>query len=81
MDEEEACLRVGDPAMEAARAAQDAALAGQKGAALWAVSTADGSQLAAYSLNALPVFDGMAAAGRRLYLATAGGAVICFAGK
>lgn len=51
---------------------------GKKGGILWAVSRADGSQQAAYELNSPPVFDGMAAAARSLYVSTANGHLVCF---
>jgi hypothetical protein len=52
-----------------------------KGARLLAMSAADGKALAEHALDAGPVFDGMAAAGGRLYLSTLDGKVLCFAGK
>ncbi len=58
-----------------------AAFDGQRGGRLWAVSAADGKKLAEYSLDAAPTFDGMAAAGGRLYMSTADGHVGCFAGE
>ena len=48
---------------------------------LIAVSPADGSKLTDYRLQDPPVFDGMAAAGARLYLTTTGGKVLCFGRK
>jgi len=57
------------------------AFEGREGIRLRAVSTADGRTLAEYPLDALPVFDGMAAAGGRLFLATRDGRVVCFNGK
>jgi hypothetical protein len=54
-----------------------AALEDRRGGLLWAVSTADGRKLAELKLDAEPVFDGMAGAGGRLYMATADGKVIC----
>ena len=60
---------------------QEAALLGRDGAVLWAVSAADGQKAAEYALAAPPVFDGMAAAAGRLYLATTDGKVLCLAGK
>jgi len=60
---------------------QEAALLGRGGAVLWAVSARDGSRLAAYDLDALPVFDGMAAANGRLYLATTDGKVRSLRGR
>ena len=58
-----------------------AALGGRKGGLLWAVGTADGKQLGEVKLASPPVFDGMAAAGGRLYLATLDGKVVCLAGS
>ena len=55
-----------------------AAFEGRKGARLLAFSTADGKKLAEYDLKNEPVFDGMAAAGGRLYITTASGDVLCF---
>ncbi|NQT13796.1 MAG: PQQ-binding-like beta-propeller repeat protein, partial [Planctomycetes bacterium] len=54
------------------------ALAGKQGGAILAVSTSDGSQLAEQRLKSPPVWDGMAAVGGRLYLATVDGKVACF---
>ena len=54
-----------------------AAFEGRKGAKLWAVSAADGSKLAEYELKYEPVYDGMAAAGGKLYIAAANGEVLC----
>ena len=54
-----------------------AALEGRKGGVLWAVAPADGSRLAQLELGSPPVFDGMAAAGGRLFLATMAGEVVC----
>ena len=51
------------------------------GPALWAVAPADGAKLAEYPLGAAPVWDAMAAAGGRLFLATQDGKVLCFGGK
>ena len=58
-----------------------AALEGKKGGRLCVVAAADGKQLAQYELESPPVFDGMAAAGGRLYLATCDGRVLCFHGE
>ena len=80
LDEENAFRRVGDPKIEAQLARQDAAMVGEEGSLLWAVSAKDGQKLAEYRLDNLPVFDGMAAAGGCLYLATTDGAVLCFSG-
>ena len=58
-----------------------AAMEGRKGGALWAVSAADGKTLAEHKLDSPPVFDGMAAAGGRLHLATVRGTVLCLSGQ
>lgn len=52
-----------------------------RAALLLAVSTADGAELARYPLDAWPVFDGMAAAGGRLYISLANGQVVCMEGE
>ncbi|MFO8013759.1 MAG: PQQ-binding-like beta-propeller repeat protein [Phycisphaerae bacterium] len=58
-----------------------AAWQGRKGGVLAAFATADGKELARYRLPAPPVWDGLAAAGGRLYVATMGGKILCFEGK
>jgi outer membrane protein assembly factor BamB len=77
VDEEEAITKPDDPVVRAKLEAQVAALEGRKGGRLLAFSAADGKQLAAVELGAMPTFDGMAAAKGRLYLATADGKVLC----
>jgi hypothetical protein len=58
-----------------------AALEGRKGALVWTVSAADGKRLAEGQLDSPPVFDGLAVAGGRLYVATKDGRVLCLGGK
>ena len=60
---------------------QEAALAGERGGALLAVSTADGQTRAEYSLEAPPEWDGMAAANGRLFLSLTNGTVVCVGPK
>jgi len=55
-----------------------AAYDGRRGGLMWAVSTEDGTRLAEYKLDAPPVYDGMAAAGGRLFVSTADGKVACY---
>ena len=81
VDEEEAFGKPKDASVLARLAEQDAALQGQKGGLMWAVSAEDGKKLAEYKLDAVPVFDGLIAANGRLYLATTDGKVRCYAGK
>jgi len=69
-----------DPNIPAKLAEQDAALEGQRGALLWAVSASDGKKLAEYNLESPPVWDGMAAANGRLYLSLKNGIVQCLVG-
>jgi hypothetical protein len=56
--------------------------AGDGGSAglLVAVSASDGAELARYPLDTPPVFDGMAVAGGRLYVALEGGQLVCLDG-
>jgi outer membrane protein assembly factor BamB len=58
-----------------------AAVRGRKGAELHFVSLADGTKTAGMRLEVPPVFDGMAAAGGRLYLATTDGKVHCLGAR
>jgi hypothetical protein len=81
VNEEDTFKRFDAPETQQKLAAQNAALAGRKGALLWAVSANDGSRQAEYQIQSPPVFDGMIAAGERLYLATTDGAVLCFSGN
>jgi hypothetical protein len=72
-------LKEGPKAMqqEAIILKQEAALAGQSGAMLRAVSAQSGETLSEYTLDSPPVFDGMAAANGCLFLSTVGGKVFC----
>jgi len=54
---------------------------GRLGAKLWAVKAADGEKLAEHPLKTLPVFDGLIAAGGRLYMSATDGSVRCLAAK
>ena len=57
-----------------------AASEGRKGGLLWAMSASDGSKTAQHKLPSPPVWDGLAAAGGRLFLSTIDGAVTCLGG-
>ncbi len=50
-----------------------------KGTVLMAVSASDGTELAKYRFDSLPVFDGMAVAYGRLYLSMKDGTLLCLA--
>jgi hypothetical protein len=54
---------------------QEAAYLGKSGGLLWAVSAADGQKKTEHVLDSPPVFDGMAAANGKRFLATMGGKV------
>jgi hypothetical protein len=81
VDEEDAALRLGTPEIQAKLAEQDASLLGQRGGLLWAVSTQDGAKLGELRLSTPPAWDGMAAAGGRIYITLADGSVRCLAGR
>jgi len=59
----------------------EAGFEGRLGGVLWAASTEDGRKLAEYKLEAAPAWDGMAAAGGRLYVALADGRLVCLGKK
>jgi len=82
IDEEKTFERImgRDPQIARQLAEQDAALDGQKGGELLAISARDGSQLAQYHLVSLPSWDGLAAAQGKLYMSTTDGKVVCWAG-
>ena len=50
---------------------------GRKGAQLQVFSAKDSTLLKSHSLSSLPAFDGLSAAGGRLYLATTDGKILC----
>jgi len=58
-----------------------AAYEGRLGGSLWIVSAEDGTKAAEVPLPHPVVWDGMAAAGGRLYVATTAGQVVCFGAK
>ncbi len=71
-------LSEGDEEVQKLLTEQDAALEGTMGAILWAVSTETGEKLRELRLPSLPAWDGMAAAGGRLFIATTDGKVLCY---
>lgn len=76
VNEEEAWRTPDNPAIREKLAEQVEAFEGRRGGQLLALAAADGRKLAAWELGAAPTFDGMAAAGNRLYLSTLDGAVM-----
>jgi len=81
VDEEQSLKTFDQATTQKQLARQTAVFEGAEGALLWAVSATGGKKLAEYRLDSVPVFDGMAAANGRLYLATKAGQVICLAGR
>ena len=81
LDEEAAVRRRSEPTVQRQIQQQDEALLGQHGGILWAVSTTDGKRQSEMKLDAMPVWDGTAAAQGRLYLATVDGKLICMGGR
>ncbi len=80
VDEQEAYERIGDPEIQKRLAAQSAALHGKLGGVLLSARAKDGETLSVQKLGYLPVWDGLAAAGGRLFLATTDGKVVCLKG-
>jgi hypothetical protein len=82
-DEEESFKRLAqsDPEIAKLLQQQDDCLEGKQGSMLLAVSARDGQTLQEIPLSHLPVWDGMAVAGNRLFVATADGAVNCLSAR
>jgi hypothetical protein len=55
--------------------------AGTQGGLVVHVGCGDGNKLAEMELPDAPIFDGLAAAGTRLFLVTTDGKIICLGGK
>jgi hypothetical protein len=83
MDEEETFGRIKakDDSVNEVIAKQQAALDGNQGSVLIAVSAKTGETLAKYNLGYLPTWDGLAAANGNLFLSTEKGTITCLKGK
>ncbi len=68
------------PAAAQSLRAQREALQGKQGTLLWAVSADDGKKLSEIKLDGLPAWDGLIAAGGRLYLTMQDGTIRCLRG-
>jgi outer membrane protein assembly factor BamB len=79
VDERRAYRLPDDPDVKAALERQAEALEGRHGGQLWALTKADGKPAARFALDTIPVFDGMAVADGRLFMATVDGRVLCLA--
>jgi hypothetical protein len=80
-EDEVAAGNIADPALLEQLAAQDAAMNGEKGGILLAVSAADGQTISRRKLANLPTWDGMVAARGCLYISTEDGKVLCLKGR
>jgi hypothetical protein len=76
-DEVESLKTLLDPETQQKLAEQSAAFEGKRGAFLIAVSRDNGEELAAYSLDFVPRFDGLIAANGKLFVSSLGGEVLC----
>lgn len=81
LDETRQGIRNEGPETLKAMVAQEEALAGRRGGIMVAVSKADGAARTRIDIDAPPVFDGMIAAGGRLYAALTDGTVRCWGAK
>jgi hypothetical protein len=77
VDEKEMWGRSNEKLFQARLIEQAKALEGAQDAVLWAVSRKDGKKLAEQKLDFLPAFDGMIAAGGKLFITTTDGEVVC----
>jgi hypothetical protein len=81
VDEVEVLTNLDDPETQAKLIEQDAALEGQRGAILMALSSRSGEKLAEHKLDSLPIFDGMVASKGKLYISTVDGKIVCMGGN
>jgi PQQ-like domain len=70
-----------DPKLAAKLSQQDDALSGKSGGLMRVVSSIDGKTLAEYKLDTLPAWDGMAAAGGKIFMSTTDGRVVCYSAE
>ena len=77
IDEPEVFKQIAEPQVKAQIAKQAAALNGDQGAMLMAVSTESGQKLVEYKLDGVPIFDGMAVAVGKLFISMTDGRLIC----
>ncbi len=81
LDEDEVYNVYGKPETQEQLDEHVAAFEGRKGGLIVAASKEDASLLAAYKLDHAPVFDGIAAAGGKLFVATVDGTVVCLGNR
>jgi hypothetical protein len=80
-DEEEIMMTLDSPKAQDALIKQDKAFRGESGGLLMVVSADDGAELSSIELDTPPRFDGMIAAGGRLYFSGMDGSVQCYASQ
>ena len=82
MDEEATFKRLTerDPEVHTILQKQNEALQGKMGGVLHVYSAVDGYKMETYKMDSLPAWDGMAAAGEKLFMTTADGKVLCYEG-
>jgi hypothetical protein len=71
---------VGPPDLSPEQGAYEAMI-GKRGSLLRVLAASDGSTLAEFEMDEVPVFDGLIAAGDRLYMTTMDGTLICWGKK
>jgi len=81
LDEPAALNHTDDEDVQVSLRAQSQAMAGELGGKLLVIACGDGAQQAAIPLETIPVWDGLAAAAGRLYMAGVDGTVRCFEGR
>jgi len=81
VDEKKMWGRSNDEVFKQKMAEQEAWLRGRHGGVMQVFSKNDGGKLAEYKLASLPAFDGLIAAGGRLYMVTEDGSLVCYRGK
>jgi outer membrane protein assembly factor BamB len=77
VDEEDAFFNLNSGYTKQQLADQSDILKGKEGGWLWAVSAVTGKKVSEYKLVSLPAWDGLAAAGKRLFMTTMKGEVVC----
>jgi hypothetical protein len=78
VDEEDIYFFLNDEEIKEQLARQSDLHKGKEGGKMWAVSAENGKKLKEFTLDSLPVWDGMAASKGNLYLSTMAGELICY---
>lgn len=78
LDETKLHNRFLDPAVTRQIKKQEDAVEGKIGGIMWVVSAGNGRKISVIKIASLPVFDGLIAADKKLFMSTTDGKVICF---